>query len=397
MTAGPPTELEEIREDAHSASRRWSRVAAYSAAFSAAGLALLVPTSTAGASWYLANQLLDATGEHPYPVRVVSNDGGRVALSRTRDLAREIPLGLVWPGGHAELGRILASDRRLIVRQIVKINRGRLRPGLRAYTTGQLYDGDPKSARGLRYGDVLVPAKLGQFPAWLVPPTVPASTTWVVAIHGRRGGRGDALRVLPTLAGAGLTTLVVTYRNDKDAPRSPDGCYHLGGTEWQEVAAAVRYALDHGAKDVILYGWSMGGSIALNLLRQAAEADAVKALILDCPVVDWVATLHMHAQNLNVPRMWIWGTLRLVQHRLKAQLAVLDHRSYAPDLSVPTLLIADHDDDTAAVAPILELAALRPDLITTLTTAGAGHCRSWNSAPDRYQLALTDFLSRLDL
>jgi pimeloyl-ACP methyl ester carboxylesterase len=396
MMGGPPAALEGIREEPNPTSRRWPRVAAYSAAFSAAGLALLVPTSTAGASWYLANQLLDATGEHPYPVKVVSRDGERVALSRTKDLARPIPLGLVWPGGHAELGRILASDRRLIVRQIVAVNRGRLRPGLRAYTTGQLYDGDPKNAHGLAYTDVLVPAKLGEFPAWLVPPTAPASGTWVVAIHGRRGGRGDALRVLPTLAGAGLTTLVVTYRNDRDAPRSPDGCYHLGGTEWQDVAATVRYALDHGARDVILYGWSMGGSIALNLLRQAREADAVRALVLDCPVVDWVATLHMHAQHLNVPRMWIWGTLQLVQHRLKAQLAVLDHRTYAPDLSVPTLLFADHDDDTAAVAPILEFAALRPDLITVVTTEGAGHCRSWNSAPDRYQRALTDFLTRLD-
>ncbi len=375
--------------------RHWRRWATLGAAFGAAGLALLVPTSTAGVTWFFTGQLLGAESEHPYPVRVRRVSAGQIALSRTEDLARDIPLSLVWPGGHARLGAILDQHRATIVREVTEVSRGSLRPGLRGYTSGQLFDGDPATARGLAYSEVVINGELGPLPAWLVPPTAPAGDTWLIAVHGRGGSRGEALRVLPTIAASGLPALVVTYRNDPEAPPSPDRCYHLGGTEWCDVAAAIRYARASGARDVVLYGWSMGGAIVLNLLRQAPEATDVRAVVLDSPVVDWLATLRMHARALNVPRAWTWTTTRLIQRRLGVTLTDLDHRRYAGDLRVPVLMFVDHDDETVCPTPSIQYATRRPDLVTLVETVGAGHCRSWNRDPRRYEDHLARFLARV--
>ena len=45
-----------------------------------------------------------------------------------------------------------------------------------------------------------------------------------------------------------ITSLLISYRNDTDAPNSADGLYALGGIEWLDVEAAIRYALENGAR-----------------------------------------------------------------------------------------------------------------------------------------------------
>jgi predicted alpha/beta-fold hydrolase len=371
--------------------RRWPLRAAV---YGAAGLAVLLPTSTAGAGWFLASYLLDAGRPKPYPIRVRRVSGGTVALSRTPELARPLRLGLTWPTGHAVLGDIVSMDRTTVVRQVVEVSRGTLVPGVRGYANGYVYGGDPQEAHGLPFHDVVIPGELGNMPAWLVPPTTPPRDTWVIAVHGRGAPRDEALRVLPTLAASGMPTLVVTYRNDVGAPHSLGRQYHLGDTEWRDVAAAVRYALTHGARDVVLYGWSMGGATVLTAMRRLAEPEssAIRALILDCPVIDWVTTLRMHARRLALPPSWSWATLRLVERRIGVRLAQLDHRRYAPDLAVPVLTFLDRDDALVAPGPTLEFAANRPDLIDLVETRGGGHCRSWNLDPEAYEERLANFL-----
>jgi alpha-beta hydrolase superfamily lysophospholipase len=371
--------------------RRWGVRAAV---YGAAGLAVLLPTSTAGAGWYLASYLLDAGRAKPYPIRVRAVGPGTVTLPRGTDLAGPLRMGFTWLGGHAVLGDVVATDRNTVVREVAEVSRGTLRPGIRGYANAYVYEGDPLSAHGLPYEDVTVPGELGGMPAWLVPPTTPAHGTWVIAVHGRGAPRGEALRVLPTLAASGMHTLVVTYRNDHGAPHSLGRQYHLGDTEWRDVAAAIHFALAHGARDVVLYGWSMGGATVLTTMRRLAspDVDAVRALVLDCPVVDWVTTLRMNARRLALPPSWAWATLRLVERRIGVRLAQLDHRQYTSDLNVPVLTFVDRDDTVVAPGPTLEFAAARPDLVNLVETRGAGHCRSWNLDPGQYETTLADFL-----
>ena len=241
-----------------------------------------------------------------------------------------------------------------------------------AYTTGSVYEGDPKSVHGLPFMSVFVPGALGHYPAWVLP----GSDTWVIGVHGRGASRVEALRVLPTLAATGVTTMVISYRNDLGAPASPDGYYHLGATEWEDLKAAVDYATSAGAKRVVLYGWSMGGAIALNALRHGA-VPGVAGLILDCPVVDWTATLRMQAAQRRLPAPLTWSAMRLVEQRIGTKLATLDFRAYRPD--VPTLIFLDADDRVVDPAPTRSFAeAAGAHLVET---AAGGHVRSWNVDP----------------
>jgi pimeloyl-ACP methyl ester carboxylesterase len=368
--------------------RRWPRRAAY---VSVAGLAVLLPTGTAGASWFLADQVLNVDAARQYPVRVRGVSGDRVTLSRTPDTARSMPLSFVWPLGHAQLGPVTAIDRATVVREVTEVTRGSLQTGIRGYSSSYVYEGDPRSARGIDYQDVSVPSALGPMPAWFLPGP---SDVWVIAVHGRAAPRGEALRILPALADH--PTLVITYRNDEGAPAGPDRLFHLGDTEWQDTLAAIRYAKASGARGVILYGWSMGGGIALMTLRRWAHEGFVRGLILDCPVIDWTATLQHSARGLNIPSAWTWTALRMIERRLRLRLPSLDHRPYASRLDVPTLMIVDHDDATVAPAPSMEFASSRSDLVTLYETHGAGHCRSWNLDPAGYESAVKSFLSFVD-
>src|SRR3954451_2029648 len=91
--------------------RRWPR----NAAFGLAGLAVLLATGTAGAGWYLATRVIDASAPREYPVAVRSYDGSRVTLTRTADTALDVPLALVWVDGYARLGAVVGGDRTTVV------------------------------------------------------------------------------------------------------------------------------------------------------------------------------------------------------------------------------------------------------------------------------------------
>ncbi len=47
------------------------------------------------------------------------------------------------------------------------------------------------------------------------------------------------LRLAPALHRAGLPALLITYREDLGAPRSPDGLHHMGLTEWRDLARRI--------------------------------------------------------------------------------------------------------------------------------------------------------------
>jgi pimeloyl-ACP methyl ester carboxylesterase len=238
---------------------------------------------------------------------------------------------------------------------------------------------------------VRVPAELGEFPAWLVPGGDP--TTWVIAVHGRGAHRGEALRVLPALAATGVTTLVITYRNDQGAPAGRDGCYHLGADEWRDLESAAAYARSRGAERIVLYGWSMGGAIVLNALRRSSGLDGVVGAVLDCPVVDWVATLRMQAIQRRVPAPLTWSALRLVEQRIGVRLVSLDFRQFP--MPVPTVVFLDADDRYVAPEPTRAFAKMNGGMVRLVETSGGGHVRSWNVDRDQYEAELTAFLRGL--
>jgi pimeloyl-ACP methyl ester carboxylesterase len=163
------------------------------------------------------------------------------------------------------------------------------------------------------------------------------------------------------------------------------------------VAAAIRYARSQGASDVILYGWSMGGAAAMMVLRRAAEAESVRALVMDCPALDWTATLRLNARRRNLPTPLTWAAMRLVEQRVGVRLADLNQVRHVGSLRVPTLIFLDGDDVVADPAPTRLFARLRPDLVRLVETQGGGHTRSWNVDPARYEAELAAFVGEVAL
>jgi dienelactone hydrolase len=369
-----------------------------------AALVVLLGALDAGAGWYFSGQILQLDTAS-YPTTVVDVTGPTVTLSRDDSSRRPIAWGLDWPGGHAILDDRAVVEGDHVRRNVLSVTSGSLVKGQHVALNHDVYDGDPMSALGLPFTPVDVPGPLGRMPAWLVPPStsgppdterVPAKTTWVIAVHGRGGSREEALRALPDLAHSGLTTLVITYRNDTDAPSSPDRHYHLGAAEWQDVEAAVTYARGHGATDVVLFGWSMGGAIVLSTLDRmpAADREHVKAVVLDSPVVDWTSTLTLQARHRHVPGPITWTAERITEQRAGLSFADLDFNrpAFTASLRTPILIFVDLVDTTVPPGPTLRFAAHRPDLISATTTVGGEHTGSWNVDHSRYDRDLGAFL-----
>ena len=142
---------------------------------------------------------------------------------------------------------------KLVARRIEKIYRGSLDGVKRGYISGAIYE--HPADLGFEAEDIVLDLQDGPGPAWLVRGGRHADV-WVIGVHGRGAQRTESIRALPALAEAGVTTLLMSYRNDGLGPNTEDGRYGLGDTEWHDVQTAIDYAVAQGAAKVILLGWS---------------------------------------------------------------------------------------------------------------------------------------------
>ena len=62
-------------------------------------------------------------------------------------------------------------------------------------------------------------------------------------------------------------------------------------------------------------------------------------------------------------------------------------------LAVPVLTLHGEDDETVPVSVSRELAERRPDIVTYVEFAEAGHVGSWNVDPELYERAIREFLN----
>lgn len=350
-----------------------------------------------GIGWFYSGVLLDTRREMVYPERVVAVVGGTVTLADSRLARQPGTWGLRWVGGLARVGPVTAVVDGTVQRPIT----GGDRPaaGAAAVLDTGPWDPDP-AARGLAFLDVDVPTPLGPAPAWLVPPPAdrPGRDTWVIAVHGRGGSRREALRVLPALHGLGLPVLVVSYRNDGDAPSSPDRRDHLGDAEWEDVVAAVRFARERGARRIVLYGWSMGGAITGAFLDRAPEASLVDAVVWDAPLVDWRATLRLQARNRRLPPGLTPLATAFTSRRIHIDFDRFDLARRPPAARPPTLVVHTDADTAVPVSASRALAAAAPSHgwpLRYVEVPGLEHTAAWNADPAAYEETVTSFLTEV--
>jgi pimeloyl-ACP methyl ester carboxylesterase len=381
------------------------RVASYAAA-GAGGVVGVAAVSATGLAAYFTRKVVTPIAVKVDDLEILEVHPDRVVLSATPDTVVPGRYGLWLDGGqgHARIGAILARDDTTVTRELESVEAGTLRAGPARFN--QYYvAGDPTTAWGLAHEDVLIPSEVGELPCWLVPPAEPERAgVWAVLVHGRGATREECLRGVPILHRLGITTLIPSYRNDRDAPGDPGGRYHFGGTEWRDIESTVIWALEHGATSVVLMGWSMGGAIALQLVSRSWVASRVQAVVLDAPVVDWGDVLDHTARVNHLPAPVGRIGRGMVRHPLlrrviglgePVDLRTLNWVRRAKELEVPILLVHSEDDDVVPVGPSRALAAARPDLITFAPWTTARHTKEWNIDPELWDSVVSAFLSRV--
>jgi alpha-beta hydrolase superfamily lysophospholipase len=336
----------------------------------------------------------------PTDTEILAVDTGAQTIELQRTLDTELPgrYGLFTTGtyGYVKLGAVLSADGRSVRRKLLT----QIEPGARvdraAAFSGYYYSSP--SELHLRWENVLIGSPAGPCPAWYFPAS---SSTWVIQVHGRGATRAECLRAVPVLHAAGLPTLVVSYRNDGEAPRTRAGAYALGASEWRDVDAAMAYALRHGAERVLLMGWSMGGAVSLQAAVTSGHRDRIAGIILESPVVDWRTVLRFQARLAGVRAPLPELAMSALQRPLTARLSGadepipfdrLDMVARADELTAPILILHSDDDGFVPADSSHALQEARPDLVTMPRFTVARHTKLWNYDQTGWSTAITDWL-----
>ncbi|MGP4113791.1 alpha/beta hydrolase [Streptomyces sp. 4N509B] len=335
-------------------------------------------------------------------VTVHATAAGRVTLSRTLDSLRPGTFGIGSATVHAVVGPVLdlPTEPDTVVRRLERVSHGTLLPGATLALTPQLYDGDPRTALGIDHTEVEITDEHGALPAWLVPG---ARDTWVIALHGLGATREHALNLVPFLHRQRVPVLLPAHPGEDAAPRarrrgpfrSASGATGATGRHevWRDADAALRYAVRHGARRVVLHGWSAGGVTALRTAVDSPLRGRVSGVVLDSPVLNPVATARALAAERGVPR-----PLALLARRAPGAPRLPDPPG---DLTTgvpgptPVLVFHGPGDTVAPFDASRALAARYPERVVLHTVGHAQHAAMWNADPRAYEETLRRFLTPL--
>ncbi|MBI4338815.1 MAG: hypothetical protein HY680_02540 [Chloroflexi bacterium] len=353
----------------------------------------------AGGGWYLSDILKkDALMPNHKPsdldMRVIAVGNGQITLGVTPSTSNTAPWkydgvwGVRWDSGYGQAGAISQLTEQQVVRPFTAFN-GELHPDDMVRLEGTAFPSDPYQVFAIPFQEVRYTSPLGEFKAWYVEGK---GSTWVITVHGRNAPLREGLRILPTIVGMGYPVLMIEYRNDDGAPPNPDGLLRYGQAEWQDMEGAVGYALQQGAHDVVLVGFRMGGAIVANFLYQSAQADKVRGVILDAPMINFNKTIDLGVQQRGYPTLVAGVAKGFSQLRFGVPWRKLDYLKHTDRLKAPILLFHGDADPTVPIATSDALAKARPDIVRYVRMEGALHVGSWNRDPTAYEAAVQTFL-----
>lgn len=372
------------------------------------GVAALIGAGSSALAAYFARRIITPTAresDQEILAVVQSDEGLQVILAATEETTAHGTFSLFFDGGagHARIGRIVSYSpaERTVQREVQEVYSGDLATARRGWWSGSVY-ASPASL-GLESEDVDIEVDGGRAPAWLVRAGAGApARVWAIMVHGRGATRLEGLRVLPLARSLGMDTLLISYRNDGLAPAAADGRYGLGSTEWRDVEAAIAFALEHGAEEVVLFGWSMGGAICLQTADLSRYRHLVRAMVLDAPVIDWVNVMAHHARLNRIPyAVGRYGQLmlshplgrRLTGLSAPVNLRAMDWDSRAVELRTPTLVIHSVDDEYVPYEPSASLAERNPEMVTFEPFSTARHTKEWNVDPEKWERLVRSWLA----
>lgn len=370
--------------------------------------ALLVSLFHVVAGWLLSNGLrrdVLLVGPRPKDLGVWVRGVTRTRIeleskAARQDIGHPGILGLRWADGYARVGDVVSTVDGWIVRRYEPSEDGA--PPICAGSLDECepveldpfaYPTDPGDA-GLEFSDVEYESPLGRIESWLVPGAL--NHVWAIHCHGWTAERRELIRLLPTFHDRGFTSLVIDYRNDPGAPLDPSGLYRFGLTEWRDLEGSVRYAVEHGATEVVLTGCSTGAALVLAFLEHSELADIVTGMVLDSPNIILADTFRHAMNDVNASRLVKEMGLWIADLRWRIDWQATNYVQRADRVvRIPTLVFHGTSDRTVPISSSRQLQAKVPALVQLVETPAAGHVLSWNVDPGRYDRYLGQFLGSL--
>ena len=364
---------------------------------SATGFFALLVIVIFGASWYYAGEIYTGAfaverEETEYPLVVAAVVNGEITLeaaSGSEDLDLPGDMGLESEDGYARVGPIAGQTANSVTRSFEPIS-GRFAQGTLVRYDRDAFSGDPGQALGLPFSEVTIPGPKGGLPAWQI---TGEGDTWLVVVHGRTADRDEGLRFIAATTDLNMPTLVISYRNDPDLPRDPDGEYAYGVTEWADLDAAVKHATQAGANRLILVGLSMGGGIVAHYMKEADDTSHVAGLVLDAPLINLSSALFLAGKERGVPAPITFLAARLSSFRYGTDWKALDTRAVLGETTVPILIFHGTADPTIPVSQSRNFARDAGPRVTYVETPDAVHVGSWNVDAAAYERAVEDWMA----
>jgi len=171
---------------------------------------------------------------------------------------------------------------------------------------------------------------------WFIPHKNPKAKT-IILLHGYPADKGDIVSSRIFLhQDYNLLFFDFRYLGQSEGKYSS-----LGFQEVFDLLAAIDYLRSRGIKEVGIWGFSLGGAVAL---MTAAQAPEIKAMVIESAYarLDWLAEeyyrLPILRYALNILTQW-WGRLFL-----NLDIKTISPAISARDIKIPLLFIYSKDD-----------------------------------------------------
>jgi uncharacterized protein len=353
----------------------------------------------AGTVW-AARQATTATYRHRYDLVPLAISDDQIEFPATRHTLAPGEFGLQLSTGDAPavIGPVISARDGRVTRQLLH------RPAALTLESRGRWSGivsaDPSTASADAV-EAFVATPLGQAPAWMIDR---GTKRWVIHVHGQGSDRRQTLRGVESATTLGLSSLVISYRNDGDGPRSSDGRSHLGESEWLDLEAALRFVAERGGTECLVFGWSMGATMALNTAQRSPMGRMIKGIVMVAPVLAWEDALRANARHQGWPRFL--GSLVSVllsskgfstMAGLDAPLAIRtsDLARFEGPLNIPVLILHNKNDWSVPIDSSFRFARAHRDLVDIVPFDCSGHTQEWNADRVGWDLAVRRWYGKL--
>jgi pimeloyl-ACP methyl ester carboxylesterase len=366
-------------------------------------LAFLVPAAALSGFAVVMARKIVKRGPKDYRRAELTDDGRRVRIDLDDYTKALGDFGVFDPVAerYTRVGEVtlIDEDRKYVERRIHPLDSGPASLGPVVDWTPDVFF-EPSAVAG-RFEEVHIPTAYGAAPAWLFQGK--KTDTWVIHIHGSWTDRSIMFRDVHAFSPLGFTSLVPSFRSDQEVSPPQAESSHLGQTEWRDVESAVAFAVAHGARRIILSGWSMGGTIALLTAERSAYRDRIVGVVLVGPVTSWRKTITAGAARAGVPAVGAGLVMFLLQAPPFARMLGLEEPlnfnalewvDVPNRVAVPTLVLHSSADHEVPWEISAAFQRANPDTVTLIPLPAAHHTQEWNASPCTFTDELTSWISK---